>query len=418
MSKRIVVTGLGVVSPVGNTVKTFWSSLCEGRSGLDTIQAFDPSGFTSRVAGEVRDLDFSLYVDPKEVKRTDRNILLAIAAADQAMKDSGVDLSSVDLDRFATIIGSGVGGISTLETEQTKLINRGPSRVSPFLIPMMISDMASGMVSIKYGLKGPNYCVVSACASAAHAIGDACMGLKAGMMDIAITGGTEATITPLSFAGFCSMKALSTRNDTPQKASSPFDIKRDGFVMGEGAGIVILETLEHALSRGARIYGELVGYGASGDAYHLTQPAPAGEGGARAMKMALRSARLAPEMIDYINAHGTSTPFNDKNESIAIAEVFGEHASKVSISSTKSMTGHLLGASGGVELIASMLSVLNGIVPPTINYEDPDPECPLSYTPNEAVRKDLTYAMSNSFGFGGHNASLIVKKYEPEEGDG
>jgi 3-oxoacyl-[acyl-carrier-protein] synthase II len=418
MSKRIVVTGIGVVSPVGNGAQVFWDSLREGKSGLDTIQAFDASAYPCKIAGEVRDLDFTNYVDPKEVKRTDRNILLALVAAEEAMRDSGIDLDAVDRDRFGTIIGSGVGGISTLEAEQTKLLNRGPSRVSPFLIPMMISDMASGMVSIKYGLKGPNYCVVSACASAAHAIGDAYMGLQCGMMDIAVTGGAEATITPLSFAGFCSMKALSTRNDAPHKASSPFDRKRDGFVMGEGSGIVILETLEHAQKRGAAIYGEIVGYGASADAFHLTQPAPEGEGGARAMKMALQSANLAPGDVDYINAHGTSTQFNDKNESIAIMTVFGEHAQKLAISSTKSMTGHLLGASGGIELIASTLAVRDGIVPPTINYEDPDPECPLNYTPNESVARDMKYAMSNSFGFGGHNASLIVKKYEPEESGG
>ncbi|MFP4416348.1 MAG: beta-ketoacyl-ACP synthase II [Chitinivibrionales bacterium] len=418
MSKRIVVTGLGVVSPIGNDIDTFWESMRTGRSGLDTIQAFDPSKYPCKIAGEVRDLDFSQYVDPKEVRRTDRNILLAIVAAEQAIKNSEIDLESVDRERFATIIGSGVGGISTLESEQTKLLNRGPSRVSPFLIPMMISDMASGMVSIRHGLKGPNYCVVSACASGAHAIGDAFMALKSGMMDIALTGGTEATITPLSFAGFCSMKALSTRNDTPRKASSPFDKKRDGFVMGEGSGIVILETLEHALARNATIYAEMVGYGATGDAHHISAPPPDGEGACRAMKMALRSAELTPSDIDYINAHGTSTPLNDKQESRAILDVFGEEAYTVNISSTKSMTGHLLGASGGIEFIASALALRDGIVPPTINYEDPDPDCPLSYTPNEAVKRNLTYAMSNSFGFGGHNASLILKKYEADQKNG
>jgi 3-oxoacyl-[acyl-carrier-protein] synthase II len=418
MSQRIVVTGLGTVSPVGNDVETFWNSLISGVSGIDRITGFDISNYAVQIGGEVKDIDFGQYVDPKEVKRTDRFILLAIAAADQALRDSGLDLSSVDLNRCGTIIGSGIGGLATLEAEHTKLMNRGPSRVSPFLIPMMISDMASGMVSIKYNLKGPNYAVVSACSSGAHAIGDAASILRSGQADVIVTGGTEATITPIAFAGFSSMKAISARNDAPQKASRPFDKNRDGFVMGEGAGIVVLETLEHALERNARIYAELIGYGATADAFHLSQPAPEGEGAQRAMQMAIDSAAIRPEQIDYINAHGTSTQFNDKNESTAIMQVLGEHAHKVSISSTKSMTGHLLGASGGVEFIASVLAMYRGIIPPTINYEEPDPECPLNYTPNTAVEKQLKYAMSNSFGFGGHNASLIAKKYESTEQNG
>lgn len=415
MSRRVVVTGLGVVSPIGNNVSEYWSSLKSGVSGIDTITFFDTKDYTSKIAGEVKNIDFTDYVDVKDARRTDRYILLAIAAAQEAFNDSGLDVSALDLERCGTIIGSGVGGIKTLEDEAEKLIKRGPKRVSPFLIPMMITDMASGSVSIKYGFKGPNYTVVSACASAAHSLGDAMIAIKAGMMDVALVGGAEASISRIGMSGFCSMKALSTRNDTPQKASSPFDIKRDGFVMGEGSGIVVLETLEHALARNAKIYGELVGYGATGDAFHMSQPAPEGEGAQRAMKMAMKMADIGCDKVDYINAHGTSTPFNDKNESKAIMKVFGEFAHSVSISSTKSMTGHLLGASGGIEFVASVLAVNNNTIPPTINYEDPDPECPLDYTPNTCVEKSVKYAMSNSFGFGGHNASLIVKEYEPTE---
>jgi 3-oxoacyl-[acyl-carrier-protein] synthase II len=415
MSKRIVVTGMGVVSPIGNNTSEFWSSLKDGKSGIDKISLFDTSAYSSRIAGEVKNIDFSKYVNIKEVRRTDRYILLATVAADEAIKNSGLNLHEIDKDRIGTIIASGVGGLTTLENETEKLITRGPKRVSPFLTPMMIPDMASGFVSIKYGFTGPNYTVVSACASAAHAFGDAFVLLKAGMMDVAVVGGAEAAICRVGIAGFNSMKALSTRNDNPQKASCPFDIKRDGFVMGEGAGILVLETMEHAQARNAKIYAELVGYGATADAFHLSQPAPNHTGAQKAMKTALMMADIAPRKIDYINAHGTSTQFNDKNESKALIEIFGEHAYNVSISSTKSMTGHLLGASGGIELIASILALNYNIVPPTINYEDPDPECPLNYTPNESVHKDLSYVMSNSFGFGGHNASLIVKKYEASE---
>jgi len=411
MSKRVVVTGLGIVSPVGNTVQSFWDSLITGKSGLDKITTFDTTNYPTKIAGIVQSIDFSGVVDTKEVNRTDRFVLFAVFAADAAIKDAGLNLASEDLTRIGTIIGSGIGGLKTLETEHSKLLSRGPGRVSPFLIPMMIPDMAAGRVSIGFGLKGPNYSVVSACASAGHAIGDSFMMLKSGMMDVAVTGGAEAAITPLAYAGFCSMKAMSTRNDNPQKASSPFDKKRDGFVMGEGAGIVVLETLDHALARGAKIYAEMVGYGATGDAYHLSAPAPEAEGGCRSMAMALSTAGLKPSDIDYINAHGTSTDLNDKNETCAIKKIFGEHAKNINVSSTKSMTGHLLGASGGIEFAASVLSVKNDIVHPTINYEDPDPDCDLNYTPNAAVKRQVRYALSNSFGFGGHNVSLVVGKY-------
>jgi len=415
MSKRIVVTGLGAVTPVGNSVHEFWTSLKAGNSGTGPITLFDASEYTSRIAAEVKGLDFTKFVEVKEVNRTDRFILFALAAAHEAMLDSGLDLNTLDRERCGVMIGSGIGGLKTLEDECHKLFNRGPKRVSPFLIPMMISDMSAGLISIKYGLKGPNYSVVSACASGSHALGDALLVLKAGMMDVAVVGGTEATITPLGVAGFCSMKALSTRNDAPQKASRPFDAQRDGFVMGEGAGIVVLETLEHALARNAKIYAEFVGYGATGDAYHMSAPTPDHEGAQRAMKMAIRMAGIEYRDIDYINAHGTSTEYNDKHETKAMMAVFKEHALTMAISSTKSMTGHLLGASGSVEFIASALALVENIVPPTINYENPDPECPLNFTPNTAVEKPLRYVMSNSFGFGGHNASLVLKKYEPSE---
>ncbi|MBD3238971.1 MAG: beta-ketoacyl-ACP synthase II [Chitinivibrionales bacterium] len=416
MSRRVVITGMGAVTPIGNDVDTYWQSLLSGTSGIAGITAFDVTDYACRIAAEVKDFKCSDLVDPKEARRTDRVILFAITAAEQAAEQAGLQGSDIDPDRVGVIIGSGIGGIRTLEDEHTKLVQRGPGRVGPFLIPMMISDMSSGLVSIKLGLKGPNYSVVSACASGANAIGDAWLGIKAGIMDAAVAGGAEATISPISLAGFCSMKALSTRNDTPEKASCPFDRKRDGFVMGEGAGIFVLEELEHARKRGATILGEVIGYGATGDAHHLSAPAPAGEGAIRAMKMALSSAGLQPPDIDYMNAHGTSTQLNDKYESAAIGSVFGECAEKLSISSTKSMTGHLLGASGAIELIASVLAIRDGVIPPTINYEDPDPDCPLNYTPNEPVRRQVTYAQSNSFGFGGHNASLIIGKYDGAEG--
>ena len=411
MSNRIVITGLGAVTPVGNSVDSFWNSLVEGKSGITNVTHFDASDLPTKVAGEVKDIDFSEYVDPKEANRTDRYILLAIAAAAEAVKDAGIT-KDLDHDRIGTIVASGVGGLNYLEQEANKLAARGPRRVSPFFIPMMIADMASGMVSIKHGFRGPNYGVVSACASGAHAIGDALLGLKAGMMDICIAGGAEAAVTRLGFAGFCSMKAMSTHhNDEPQKASAPFSATRDGFVMGEGAGVLVLETLASAEKRGAKIYAELVGYGATGDAYHLSSPAPGGEGAARAMQMALTMAGMKPEDIDYVNAHGTSTAMNDKNETLAIKSVFGDHAKKLSISSTKSMTGHLLGASGGIEAVAAVKAINENICPPTINYDTPDPELDLDYTPNTAVKKEVKAVMSNSLGFGGHNATIIIKEF-------
>jgi len=412
MVRRVVVTGMGVISPVGNNTQEFWDSLIHGVSGIDKVSAFDSAAYPCQIAGEVKNANFNELIDPKEVSRTDRFILFAVHASDEAIKHSKLDLNAVDLTRCGTIIGSGIGGLKTLENEHGKLVSRGPNRVSPFLIPMMISDMAAGRVSIKFGFKGPNYCVVSACASGSHAIGDAFLLIKAGMMDVALAGGSEATVTPLAFAGFCNMKAMSTRNDDPKKASSPFDKKRDGFVMGEGAGVVVLEELEHARRRGATIYGELIGYGATADAFHISAPNPDGQGAMGAMKMALTSAGLQPSQIDYINAHGTSTPLNDQIETKAIKAVFGEHAAKVNVSSTKSMTGHLLGASGGIEFIASILSTRHDIIPPTINYEDPDPELDLNYTPNTAFKKTVRAVLSNNFGFGGHNASLIAAKYE------
>jgi 3-oxoacyl-[acyl-carrier-protein] synthase II len=411
--RRVVITGMGVVSPVGNDVPTFWESLCAGRSGVNRIRAFDATSFPSRIAGEVGDIDVSTVAEPKEAKRTDRNILFALFAANQAMRDSGLNMANEDPRRCGVIIGSGIGGIKTLEVEHAKFLSQGPSRISPFLVPMMISNMPAGRVSIAHAFKGPNYGVASACASGAHAIGNAFTCIKAGMMDVAIAGGCEASITPLSLAAFCSMKALSTRNEFPERASRPFDKNRDGFVMAEGSGIVVIESLEHALARKAHVYAELLGFGASGDAYHISAPAPGGEGMQNAMLMALSTAALRAPDIDYINAHGTSTGPNDKLESLAIKTAFGEHAYKVNISSTKSITGHLLGASGGIELVATVLSILNAKIHPTINYETPDPDCDLNYTPNSAVERTVRYAMSNSFGFGGHNASLVVGKHEP-----
>jgi 3-oxoacyl-[acyl-carrier-protein] synthase II len=412
MSRRVVVTGMGVVSPVGNDLASFWSALCAGKSGIGPVTLFDASAFPTRIAGEVKGIDFVKFVEPKEARRTDRAILLAIVAARMAMLESKLDMSREDPERCATIVGSGIGGIATLETEEKKLIERGPGRVSPFLIPMMIPDMPAGRISMEYGLKGPNFAVVSACASSANSIGESFLHIKSGMADVAVTGGTEAAIVPISFAGFCSMGALSKRNEIPEKASSPFDKKRDGFVMGEGAAIIVLEELEHARRRGAVIHAEMLGYGATGDAFHLSAPDPEGLGAQGCMRIALKNAGLAPEQVDYVNAHGTSTELNDKIETAAIKKIFGEAAKNVAISSTKSMTGHMLGAAGAIEFIASVMAIKEGIIPPTINYEDPDPDCDLSYTPNTAVKRRVRYAISNSFGFGGHNACLALGRYE------
>ena len=417
ISKRVVITGLGVVSPVGNNLPVFWNAICNGISGIDRITLFDTTDFPSKIAGEVKGLDFSQWVEAKEARRTDRVILLSLVAAKMAMADAKIDLAKENPLRCGSIIGTGVGGIYTLENEVRKMVARGPGRVSPFLIPMMIPDMSSGRVSMEYGLKGPNFAIVSACASSGHSIGEAFLYIKSGIADIMVTGGTEAAIGPIAFAGFCSMRALSTRNDIPQKASSPFDKKRDGFVMGEGSTIVILESLEHALARNAPIYCELCGYGATSDAFHLSAPDPEGEGMTAAMQMAIASAGIEPKAVDYINAHGTSTDLNDKVETLAIKKAFGEHARTVAISSTKSMTGHLLGSAGAVECAASAMAIKDGIVPPTINYEDPDPECDLYYTPNKAIKKPVRYVLNNSFGFGGHNACLLLGRYEAVSAD-
>ena len=409
---RVVVTGLGVVSPVGLNVADFWKSLCEGKSGVDKITKFDASGFDTRIAAELKGFNPENYMDKKEVRRADPFAQYAIAASSEALRDAGLDLDKVDRDRVGVLIGTGIGGIGTFETQHAALLEKGPSRVSPFFIPMMIADMASGLVSMKFLVKGPNYATVSACASGAHAIGDAFRMLQRGDADAMLAGGAEATISPMAMAGFCSMKAMSTRNDEPQKASRPFDKTRDGFVMGEGAGIAVLETLDHARARGARIYCELAGCGATADAYHMTAPAENGEGAARAMKLALADAGLPAESVDCINAHGTSTPLNDKLETLAVKTVFGEHARKLVLNSTKSMTGHLLGAAGGIEFAACVMSIVDSIIPPTINHEFPDEECDLDCAPNVAVRREVNVAMSNSLGFGGHNATLLVKKFE------
>ena len=414
MENRVVVTGMGVLTPVGLTVNDFWSGLLKGASGIGPVTYFDASDFTSQIVGELKGFDPAAHFAPKEARRLDPFVLYALVATIEAIEDAGLDLEAVDKSRAGVIVSSGIGGIATLEKQHSTLLNRGPGKVSPFFIPMMISDMAPGQISIRFGFKGPNYTTVSACASAGHAIGDAFRILQRGDADVMIAGGAEATITPLALAGFCSMQALSTRNHEPHRASRPFDAERDGFVMGEGAGILVLESLDHAQARGASIHGEIVGYAATADAHHITAPAPGGEGAARVMKLALEDADLRPQEVDYINAHGTSTPLNDKYETVAIKTVFGEYAHKVAISSTKSMIGHLLGAAAGAELIAALMTIREGVIHPTVNYENPDPECDLDYVPNESREQPVRVAISNSFGFGGHNVCLVVRKFEPE----
>ncbi len=410
-----MVTGIGVVTPLGIGKKAFWDGLANGRSGVRRITRFDPSDLTSQIAGEVPDFEPLDFMDRKDARRMDRFTQFAVAAAALALADAGLDDKVPLGERAGVLIGSGVGGIETLEEQALTLVTKGVSRISPFFVPMMIADMAAGQVSILFGAKGHNACTVTACCSGAHSIGDAFRVIQRGDADIMISGGAEAPIGKLAMGGFCSAKTLSTRNDEPERASRPFDAGRDGFVMGEGSGIVILEELEHARARGAKIYGELVGYGATGDAYHITTPAPEGEGAARAMLAALNDAGLTTEDVDYINAHGTSTKYNDYFETVAIKRVFGQRAGSVPISSTKSMTGHLLGAAGGVELIACLLAMEHNLIPPTINYEEPDPNCDLDYVPNVARPKELNVVMSNSFGFGGHNAVLVVKKLTNED---
>lgn len=413
MKRRVVVTGMGVVSPLGHDIETFWDNLIKGVSGVGPVTRFDASEFTTRFAAEVRDFDPCEYMDRKDARRMDRFAQYAVAATRQALEQARLDIQAYGPERVGVWIGSGIGGIQVLEDSSLTLLQKGPNKITPFFVPMMIPDMASGQVSIIFGAKGPNSCTVTACASGSNAIGDAFRVVQRGEADVMIAGGSEAAVTRLGLAGFCAARALSTRNDDPQRASRPFDAQRDGFVLGEGAGILILEELESAKRRNAPIFGEIVGYGSSGDAYHMTQPAPGGEGAARAMRAALADAGLAPEDVDYINAHGTSTPYNDVNETMAIKSVFGEHAYRLAVSSTKSMTGHLLGAAGGVEAIACLLAMSRGIIPPTINYEYPDEQCDLDYVPNKAREASIRACLSNSFGFGGHNAVLAFRRYDP-----
>ena len=406
---KVVITGLGAITPLGNDVETFWSNLVAGKSGVTPITRFDATNYTTRIAAEVKDFDPTLWMERKEAKRNDRFVQLAIGAARQAVEAARLDVPNLDADRIGVIVGSGIGGIETFETQHQILLERGPDRVSPFFIPMMISNMASGQVSIALGAKGPNFTTVSACTSSANAIGEALRILQHDDADVVIAGGTEATVTPMAIAGFCSMKAMSTRNDEPTRASRPFDAERDGFVMGEGAAILVLERAEHAAKRGAPILCELAGYGATGDAYHITSPTPDGGGAVRAMRAALQDAGMRPEDVQYINAHGTSTPYNDRTESTAVRTVMGDLARNVMLASTKSMTGHLLGAAGALEAAISTLVITRGVVPPTINYEHPDPECDLDCVPNQARTVRVTGALSNSMGFGGHNGTLAFR---------
>ena len=408
-SHRVVVTGLGAVTSLGHDVDTFWASLIEGKCGVDRITLFDPSDFACQIGAEVRGWDVTQHMDPKEARRNDRYTHFGFVAAKQAFKDSGLDMATEDGDRVGVIIGSGIGGMLTYETQLKVLAERGPRKVSPFTIPSLIGNMCSGLVAIEYGARGPNFGIVSACATGTHALGEAAHAIRRGDADVMIAGGSEAAITPFAYASFCAMKAMSTRNDAPQRASRPFDRNRDGFIMGEGAGVLILESLEHALKRGARIYCELAGYAATCDAFHITQPDPDGKGLSLAMRRAIASAGETPDRIDYINAHGTSTPYNDKFETLAIKKVLGEHAGRVAISSTKSMTGHLLGAAGGIESVICVKAIQTGMIPPTINLDDPDPDCDLDYVPKVARKASLKVVLSNNLGFGGQNAAAVFR---------
>ena len=414
MARRVVVTGIGAVTPIGSGKEGFWEGLKAGKNGIDRVTSFDVSGFRTQVAGEVRDFNPEEFMSPREAYRMDRFAQFAVAAAKMALDDAGLDISSTNAERVGVMMGCGVGGMHTFEEQTAAFIKEGPRRVSPFFVPMMIANMASGQISIAVGAKGPNITMTTACAAASHAIGEGFRSILYGEADVMIVGGTEASITPVGFAGFCALRAMSRRNEDPKRAMRPFDKERDGFVMGEGSGVLVLEGLEHAKERGARIYAEMAGYGLSADAYHIVEPKPDGEGAAQAMIMALKDAGIAPSEVDYINAHGTSTPYNDKYETVAIKKVFKDHAYKLAVSSTKSMTGHLLGAAGGVEAIACVLAIAEGVIPPTINYEVPDPECDLDYVPNVARRQEVRVAMSNSFGFGGHNAVHVFKRFEED----
>ncbi len=411
-NKRIVVTGIGVVSPVGVGKTDYWNSLISGVSGIGRITHFDPTDFDVQIAAEVKGFDVTKWIDRKESRRMDRFVHFGVAAALDAIEDAGLKITSTNAERVGVLVGSGIGGLRTLEDQCRVLVESGPSKISPFLIPMMIADMASGHISIITGAKGPNSTVVTACATGAHALGDSLEIIRRGAADVMICGGTEAAVTQVGVAGFGNMKAMTSKyNDNPTKASRPFEAGRDGFVIGEGAGVVVLESLEHAEARGAHIYCELAGYGMSGDAYHMTQPAAGGEGVARAMVAALSDAGVQPEEVGYINAHGTSTPLNDKNETAALKKVFGDHAYKLAVSSTKSMTGHLLGGAGGIEAVAAALAIHSGQLPPTINYDNPDPDCDLDYIPNVARTQQVEVAVSNNSGFGGHNAVIVMKRY-------
>ena len=410
MKQRVVVTGMGVVTALGSDLDTLWRSLMEGKSGISQIEAFDTTDFPTKIAASVKDFNPEDYIDKKEARRMDRFVQFGIAASKKALDDAKLDMDQTNRDRVGVIVGSGIGGLGTWEEQHRVLLEKGVKRVSPFFIPMMIANMASGHISMMIGARGPNTAAVSACATGTHSIGDAFKIIQRGDADVMVCGGAEATIRPIGMAGFCAMRAMSTRNDEPERASRPFDVDRDGFVMGEGAGVLVLESLEHALARGARIYAEVAGYGMSADAHHITEPDP--EGPALCMTRAIQDAGFEPEQIDYINAHGTSTPVGDKSETRAIKAALGDHARNVAISSTKSMTGHLLGAAGGVEAVICALTLQHGMIPPTINLENQDPECDLDYVPNAPRKADVRTAMSNSFGFGGHNATVVLTKYE------
>ena len=411
MKRRVVVTGLGLITPLGCGIQQTWEGICKGTSGIDRITSFDASEYPVQIAAEVKDFDPEDFIERKEIKKMDVFIQYALGAGTMAVQDARLTINEDNADRIGVIVGAGIGGINTIERYHSVLLENGHRRISPFFIPMLITNLAAGQISMRFGARGPNSCVTTACAAGTHAIGDAFKIIQRGDAEAMIAGGSEAAISPLTIAGFANMRALSTRNEAPQKASRPFDLERDGFVIAEGAGILVLEELQSALKRGAHIYAEVVGYGMTADAYHMTAPDPEGRGVINCMRMALRDAGIPPEDVDYINAHGTSTPYNDKHETMAIKQVFTEHASKVAVSSTKSMTGHLLGAAGGVEAAFCALALLEGIIPPTINYEIPDPECDLDYVPNYARPAEVNIALSNSFGFGGTNACIVLKKY-------
>jgi 3-oxoacyl-[acyl-carrier-protein] synthase II len=411
MKRRVVVTGLGLITPLGTGIQKTWEGICKGASGIDRITTFDASEFPVQIAGEVKDFNAEDFIERKEIKKMDVFIQYALSAGSMAIEDAGLKITEENADRVGVIVGAGIGGIQTIERYHSVLLENGQRRISPFFIPMLITNLAAGQISMRFGARGPNSCVTTACAAGTHAIGDSFKIIQRGDADAMIAGGSESAITPLTIAGFANMKALSSRNDSPQKASRPFDVERDGFVIAEGAGIIVLEELEVALARRAKIYAEVIGYGMTADAYHMTAPDPEGRGVVNCMRVALRDAGIAPEAVNYINAHGTSTPYNDKHETSAIKHVFGEHVHQLAVSSTKSMTGHLLGAAGGVEAAFCALALSEGIVPPTINYEHPDPECDLDYVPNHARHIDLENVISNSFGFGGTNACIVLKKY-------